>query len=247
MSERWVSLERLWTSELLRELAYPSKDVNYAREVLRELESSSIIEVSVCDEGLTVLGKGYRSIVVRCKMDDGVVAAKILRTDSPLRDVLHEASMQRYANEHGIGPKLFSSTPRVIVMEEVTGVDLGRWLVGTGRDRVKVARDIILELLRMGRSLDEIRLRHGELSNAKRHVIVSYRGPVIIDFSASSLHERPANLNALLNYLFYGEVRDVVTQTIGLRSPSLGPLKAYKRYHSDHWYRKILEELIAEC
>lgn len=241
-SDKWVSLDEL-PEGLLRQLAYPSHDLNRAKELWAELRSLGVEELSTIDGKLRLLGKGYRSVVLRCRMGNKTLAAKVLRSDSPLKDVRHEAKMQIYANEASIGPRLIGHADHVIVMEEVEGVGLSDWLMSLRKDDFDRGRKLMTDLLIMARKLDQIGLRHGEISDARKHVIVSMGRPVIIDFSASCLRERPSNVTAIISYLFRGEVLPVVTSLLMLRMPSKDVLRRYKVEHSDGSFKWVLDEL----
>jgi len=189
-----------------------------------------------------VLGKGCVGIVVSALTTEGRVALKIRRLDADRTDLIREAELLRKANSVGVGPRLFSATKNFILMELVDGLSLYDWLMETEDKRALV--EVIVDLLEQCFKLDSINLDHGELSNARKHVIVTPRNkPVILDFESASDRRRPSNLTSICSFLFLRRsMRSLLATKLGEvdRTELISSLKAYKAKPS----RKAVEFIL---
>jgi len=172
-------------------------------QTLRELEKLGVELVEQGDtvlNGVRVLGKGTRGIVV-CGVHRGLpVAVKIRRCDSPRASMLHEAQMLRLANTVGVGTRLICASENIIVMERVVGVPLKRHTKLSDNQLASCIEDSLQQAAR----LDRIGLDHGELSRAHSHVYHTDSGAKIIDFDSASTSRKPHNYNSLFAYYFMG-------------------------------------------
>jgi predicted Ser/Thr protein kinase len=99
------------------------------------------------------------------------------------------------------------------------------------------------ELLRQTRCLDEIGLDHGELTDARKHILIDKDGqPHILDFETASMRRRTRNLISLINYLFFkGTIADPISRHIRWdRNELMGAAREYKGTPSKFAYDKIL-------
>ena len=238
-------LER--NSNLLLELSYPSRDLEYALMILRELERCGIdgVYIKVERNGeLFKLGKGYRGIVFKGRMRGEDVALKVLRTDSTLRDLIEEAENTELANSVGVGAKLKASSKHVIVLEYVDGEDLDTWLKRLNICEVQSLKKVLTSCFRQARALDKIRLDHGELSDARRHIILRRDlSPVIIDFGKASRRRRPSNVTSLFSYVTFGRYSGKILQMLGLSKPPIDFSRMYKLRMDELSFNELLNSL----
>jgi len=172
-------------------------------QITQELEALGVELVErggTLVNGVRVLGKGTRGIVVGGIYRGLPVAVKIRRCDSPRPSMLHEAQMLRLANTVGVGPRLICATGNIIVMEEVVGVPLRRHTQISDQQLAICIKDSLQQAIR----LDGIGLDHGELSRAHSHVYQTGDGAKIIDFDSASTSRKPHNYNSLYAYYFMG-------------------------------------------
>ncbi len=237
---RLVALGELYGREdLLRQLSYPAGDLRHALEAAGALDSLGVEAIALDERGgLKLLGKGFRNIVLEGWMSGARVALKIRRSDYAVRDAEREAAMLGAANSLGVGPRLIGWRGSVIVMELVSGRDLSSWLTGRGF-RPDEAWDTLLSLLTQCRALDRGGLDHGELSDARRHVIKAGQGPVIIDFGSARFSTRPKNLTSIISYLWAPRMASV-REYIGLRTPGREMLRRYKETLGEGEFRTLL-------
>lgn len=219
-------------------------DSHYSRVLssLRSLGISSIESHGPTEiTGVRVLGKGCVGIVVSARRGQERVAAKILRTDANRSGLGDEAANLQIANGRGVGPLLHGYADLVLVMEYIDGLLLVRWLTEphTSREVGHVLRSLLAQC----RRLDMAGLDHGELSDARKHIIVDRFGrPRIIDFETASVKRNCRNLSSMVNYLFFKESISMLTgRAVCLdREGVREALRRYKRHPSDENYEKLM-------
>jgi putative serine/threonine protein kinase len=153
-----------------------------------------------------VLGKGCVGIVTKALLQGQVVALKIRRVDADRRDMSHEADMLRLANSVNVGPQFLAQSHNYLAMELIDGLTLNQWIAGLPKTGCKRrVRRVIDTLLNDCYRLDTISLDHGELSEARKNVLVdSNDKPRIIDFESASNKRRPSNVTSISQYLLIG-------------------------------------------
>ncbi len=201
------------------------------------IESGGPTEVN----GIKVLGKGCVGIVAVARKGQNRVAVKILRADANRTGLSDEATLLAVANAEGVGPLLYDHAESVLMMEYIDGSLLGRWLQRT--HAMEEIACVLRSLMEQSRRLDKAGLDHGELADAKKHIIVDGAGkPRIIDFETASLKRTCRNLTSMANYLFFKESvsmltgRAVCIEKEGLRDA----LRRYKEDPSDERYEDIV-------
>ncbi|MEM0120477.1 MAG: serine/threonine protein kinase [Thermoprotei archaeon] len=199
-------------------------------KILLELEELGV-ELVECGNtllnGVRVLGKGTRGVVVGGVFRGVNVAVKLRRCDSPRLNMLHEAEMLRLANSVNVGPKLIYASENLIVMELVEGVPLKRHTLIGDRDLASC----VLDALHQASRLDSLGLDHGELSRAHSHIYCSAGNSIIIDFDSASTARKPHNYNSLKSYFFMGRgelqrrVRTLFTQQAYTQKGIIPPIQ----------------------
>ncbi len=229
-----VPLERLSQKPFSNVIAYPHADTDSVKTRFDQIAQLGIDQLvfkgSSVIHGVSVLGKGCVGIVVEGRTSKGEsVALKIRRTDANRPDMHTEAMFQRLANVAGVGPMLSGEEPDVLAMELVTGQTLPRWL-SKEIDPIST-QPMLRSMLKQCCTLDQIGLDHGELSHAHKNILVSRKGPVIVDFESSSSTRNPHNVTSLVQYLFFsGKIAERVRSSTGFsdRAELIERLRAYK-------------------
>ena len=109
----------------------------------------------------------------------------------------------RMANGAGVGPRLVESSAelRLILMEFVEGIPLGKWLA-LPRASASVQR-VVQRLFAQARALDAAGLDHGQLGGRLHNILIGPREEVwIIDFEKASPMRKPHNVNKIRARLF---------------------------------------------
>lgn len=241
-----VGVDRLLEEPYSIILCYPRPSFEELGERVEELKRLGV-EVVVFEgrtslSGLKVLGKGNVGLVVRALHKGKCVALKVRRVDSRRERMKREAEMLSYANSLGVGPRLISYSKNFIVMELVEGKEVEEWVKNCGRRELKV---VLPKLLDQCFKLDGGGLDHGELSNPKKHVLISGDKSFILDFERASLNRRPSNLTSLVQYFFVGgPYSDRVRRMLGVKVDEvIEALRAYKADRSRSPYEKVLRAL----
>ncbi len=229
-------------------LSYPFMVEEFYRKVLMDLRQMGVggifSEGKVEINRFRVLGKGCVGVVALGLLKGEMVALKILRVDADRGSLRKEGEVLMFVNRVGIGPRLSVVGGTAIAMEYIRGKTLLSWL-REQNDSEKV-RSIVRELLGQCRTLDEIGVDHGELSDAKKHVIVDQREkPRIIDFETASRERKCRNLVSMAGYLFFKKtVSDCLMAHLSWDNNRLKKLlRDYKSLQSLEVYERVVKEL----
>jgi predicted Ser/Thr protein kinase len=235
--------------ERLRALfSYPVfRTEHYGRviEDLRALGVGHIESIGRQEIGsLKILGKGCVGLVTIGREGAKRVAVKILRADANRENLRGEAANLRVANAMSVAPTLLGEGEMVLVMDYIDGKFLAKWLQAPlAREEVAY---VLRSLLWQCRRLDAGGLDHGELSDAKKHIIVNGKGvPFILDFETASRSRACRNLTSMVNYLFFKDSMSMLTgrflclEKVGLRDA----LREYKSRPSDEACGRLMAQI----
>jgi len=231
-------------------IGYPRAAKRQIESRLRELKGLCIASVSL--QGplqigkLSVLGKGYVGIVVLAKTESGRrCALKIRRRDSQRKTMRDEARHLRLANAVKVGPAVYADSRNFIVMEFVDGIRISDWIRNlAGRGSAAKLKKVIRQVLEACFRLDCSGIDHGELSNLAKHVVVSQKGPVLVDFDSASTKRRVSNVTSATQGIFIGSaISGIVRRTYAApRQDAI--IEALRAYKSDPG-RKAFDLLIS--
>jgi len=235
-------------ARLKKIFSYPHYSEEHYREVVEDLRAmgvEGIISMGRVEvDDLRVVGKGCVGIVLAGTLRGERVALKVLRSDANRASLKDEARLLSVANGCRIGPKIIASTDSVIAMGYIEGKYLSRWLEDP--HAAEEVRYVVRELLSQCRRLDEAGLDHGELSNAKKHILIDQRGsPFILDFETASKNRKCRNFVSMLSYIFFkGSISSLIGRYLCWDGSSLrGMIKEYKDAPSKRVYEEIMRGL----
>jgi len=234
--------------QLKRILSYPHYSEGHYQKVVKDLRAmgvEGIISMGNVDiNDLRVVGKGCVGIVFAGILNGERVALKVLRSDSNRASLGEEEKLLLVANRCGVGPRLIASSDSAIAMEYIDGKYLSKWLEEphTTEEVRYVARKLLSQCYR----LDKEGLDHGELSDAKKHILVDERGrPHILDFETASMNRKCRNLVSMLSYLFFkGSISILMGRYLCWDGSAIRNLiREYKDSPSKAVYEKIISGL----
>jgi putative serine/threonine protein kinase len=233
-------------------LCYPKVDEAELESRLEELRGHRVAAVEFAGDAsvfnVHVLGKGFVGIVVTAHLGGKRVALKIRRVDADRAGLEHEAQMLAKANSVQVGPKLIGVSRNFLLMQLVDGWLLPRWL-GAHKDEAQV-RGVLNEVLEQCWRLDSNGLDHGELNKAPKHIIIDKQHkPFLVDFETASVNRKPANVNAVCQFLFasYGAVARAVAEVFGEinRAEAINSLRRYKNERTRENFDRVVQVCLA--
>ncbi len=203
-----------------------------------------IDSLMITENGLLLAGKGFRSVVLVGRLENRLVAIKILRSDSPIKSMEHEAKMLTIANNANVGPCIFSYTKDFIIMEYICGPTINSWISSLSFESSEKLKKVIRLCFEDCFKLDSVGLDHGELSDASRHVIIRDGvKPVIVDFSNASTTRKVSNVTSFFSYIMYGKVAPNVRQILGIKMQNVDVMRTYKRCISEENFNSLIMSL----
>lgn len=228
--------------------------IDYILEINHQLWSLGVefvvLEGNLILNNVKILGKGQNSIVVKCKLinSDDVYVCKIKRYDSPRSDLLREASILRFINDFGIGPKIINFSRYVEIMEYIDGVSLSEWInQNPGSESI---RRIVKDVLTQAYTLDKLGITHLELSRAHEHLMITRDYKVkILDFETASLRTSKTSLNLVMHALVVGKgrIQQFIRSSLKITDHDIEELKRilsiYKRHRDEEVINKIFKLL----
>ena len=242
-----VPTEKLNVEPYASVLCYPRASEAELESRIRELREHGVTAVEFAGEAnafnVPVLGKGFVGIVVAAHLGKERVALKIRRVDAARAGLQREAQMLAKANSVQVGPRLIGVSTNFLLMQLVEGCLLPNWL-DAHKEKAQV-RGVLSEVLEQCWRLDSIRLDHGELSKAPKHIIVDkQQKPWIVDFEAASVDRKPANVTSVCQFLFTsGVVARAVAEVLGERNREkvIDALRLYKKDRARENFNRVLK------
>jgi putative serine/threonine protein kinase len=233
-------------------LCYPKANETELQSRLEELRKHGIKAVEFAGEtsafNVPVLGKGFVGIVIVAHLDGQRAALKIRRVDADRAGLQHEAQMLAKANAVQVGPRLIGVSTNFLIMQLIDGCLLPNWL-DANREKEHVC-GVLNEVLEQCWRLDSIRLDHGELSKAPKHIIIDkQRKPFLVDFETASVDRKPANVTSACQFLFTsrGAVAKAVAEVLGEinREEAINALRLYKNERTRENFDRVLQVCLA--
>ncbi|MEM3597148.1 MAG: RIO1 family regulatory kinase/ATPase [Candidatus Bathyarchaeia archaeon] len=244
-----IKIEELVKEPYASIICYPKTSKAELQRRFKELQRHGVKAVEFFGEkevlNLKVLGKGCVGIVVIAHRNSEKIALKIRRVDADRNRMVEEAEKLKIANSVSVGPKFLAVSRNFLLMQFVEGELLPNWLEKRVRkEKVKV---VLREILEQCWLLDKVRLDHGELSHAPKHIIVSSAcKPYIVDFETASLNRRPSNVTSICQFLFIsGQTSQKIAEKIGEINKK-AVIEALRDYKHDRT-RMNFERILAAC
>jgi putative serine/threonine protein kinase len=245
-----VPVENLGAEPYASVVCYPRANPTEIKMRIEELQKHGVKELEFAGKtnasNIPVLGKGYVGVVVVAHINGQKEALKMRRIDADRLDFKHEAEMLQKANAIGVGPKFIAVSNNFLLSQLIDGDLLEDWLE-THKDK-ELIRKVLVDILEQCWRLDEIRLDHGELSKAPKHLLMGKSDkPFIVDFETASTQRNASNVTSVCQFLFQGNsnVCKSIAQIICERNRAslIGSLKNYRKNRR----RATFEELLKQC
>ena len=193
-----------------------------------------------------ILGKGCEGLVLKVEnIKNEIMALKIKRTDSCRFSMKNEFDFYKLANMYKIGPRVYSYTFDMLLMEFLEGFSIEQWFLKTKLDSYMI-KTVVISILNQCFILDKINLDHGQLNKLYNHIIISPDDLkcTIIDFESASTFRKVSNLTSAFQGLFFkGIISKQIQKFIGYENKKnefLKLLKIYKRNISKENFDSII-------
>jgi putative serine/threonine protein kinase len=229
-------------------VCYPRSNPSEMQQRIEELRQHGVLAIEFVGKtsasNIPVLGKGYVGVVAAAILDGQRVALKMRRIDADRESLEHEAKLLMKANEIGVGPKFLAVSKNFLLMQLIDGDLLEDWLE-TNKDK-QIIRKVLVDILEQCWRLDELRLDHGEISKAPKHLIVDKDNkPFIVDFETASLERKVINVTSVCQFLFMGNSRaaKMLGEVFGEKNKAelIAALKKFKKNQNRGKFEDLLE------
>lgn len=232
-------------------LCYPKFDLSNYYKKLNDLYSFNLKFVITGGEttlfNTNILGKGCEGLVFKVEDNqNNIFALKIKRTDSCRLSMTDEFNYYKLSNKYDIGPKVYSSTDDVLLMEFIEGKSILNWFLNSRLD-LKLIKKVIVNVLTQCHILDMVSLDHGQLNRLNNHIIVSHDGSkcTVIDFESASKNRRPSNFTSAFQGIFFkGMISIQINKYVDYRQKKLEFLKLLHLYKNDP-SKEIFDSILA--
>ncbi|MEM2942536.1 MAG: hypothetical protein QXT81_03845 [Candidatus Bathyarchaeia archaeon] len=166
-------------------------------------------------DGHRILGKGCVSLALLAESCVGRAVLKIRRVDANREDMSHEVEALRLVNRFGIGPRLLGNSRNMLLLQYIDGPLISDWLSGVQEGDLMRVKGTLRTLLTQCYRLDLIRVDHGELSNASKHVVIRQPDwqPFVLDFESASKKRQVKNLTSICRFLFMTDLSPTPLQS----------------------------------
>lgn len=228
------------TPNLINLICYPKFDaVNYTLKI-KDLFSLHlkfvILEGNTILYNNNILGKGCEGLVLKVENNKNeIMAVKIKRTDSCRNSMKNEFDFYNLANMYRIGPKVYSYTDNVLLMDFLEGISIENWFLKTELDS-NLIKTVVIDILNQCFILDKINLDHGQLNRLCNHIIIRPDNLKcsIIDFESASTFRKVSNLSSAFQGLFFrGIISKKINSYINYENKIKEFLKLLKIYKSN--------------
>ena len=228
------------TPNLINLICYPKFDaVNYTLKI-KDLFSLHlkfvILEGNTILYNNNILVKGCEGLVLKVENNKNeIMAVKIKRTDSCRNSMKNEFDFYNLANMYRIGPKVYSYTDNVLLMDFLEGISIENWFLKTELDS-NLIKTVVIDILNQCFILDKINLDHGQLNRLCNHIIIRPDNLKcsIIDFESASTFRKVSNLSSAFQGLFFrGIISKKINSYINYENKIKEFLKLLKIYKSN--------------
>ncbi len=186
----------------------------------------------------TYFAKGKRGVIYTALLGRKKVAIKVKNPSShALNRIANEAQFLPLLNQYGIGPEFVAFENGQLIYEFVTGPFMHEFFETASKQQVL---NILKAVLRQMYTLDQLKLNKEEMHHPFKHVIISTKGPVLIDFERMYETPKPHNVTQFVQCIL--NMRNEL-QRKNVRF-NAGALKraasAYKKTYGKAEYNKLV-------
>ena len=168
------------------------------------------------------------------------VAIKIKRQESKASDTIkNEALKLKILNKHKIGPKLVKLSGSKMVYEFIDGDFIEDY---AKRCAKKELLQLLKQVFAQCYKMDKLKLNKEEMHHPIKHIIISKKKPVMIDFERCYESESPKNVTQFCQYIISSKMTYILAEK-GVKVDMKKMIKRaqeYKRKMSKQNFNKII-------
>ena len=205
-------------------------------DMLKKFESIGIKEAKYFTHG-------HRGVLFRGMLHGKNVVIKAENPSSTaINRVKNETRWLKILNRHGIGPKLLKESPEFFVYGYIEGEFIEPFIKKSSRATIK---KILLDLFRQMYILDRLNADKEEMHHPHKHVIISKKKPVLVDFERMHKVHSPKNATQFCQYLLSSHLTEILAEKkIYIdKMKFIALAKAYKRNMATSSLKKITDAI----
>jgi len=188
---------------------------------------------------LKQFAKGKRSIVFSLGIK------YCIKLSSGKVSLAREYTTLQLLNKHKIGPKaiLYDKALDALVMEKIQGMFIEEF-ASKEKSRIRVL-SAVYNVASQLFQLDKLKLSKQEMHHPPKHIIVSKKGPVLIDFERCRYSEKPKNMTQFFQYLSEGALYQILKKRgfVLFNKTLKNSLQSYKNSYSQEDFFSLLSLL----
>lgn len=194
-----------------------------------------------------LFNEGKRGIVYTSKHKDKLYLIKKRKPKSTSPGTIkNEYEYNKKLNKINVGPKIYyyDEEDDFLIRDFVDGIKIEEWVKNHGEDidfKYKLL-GILKEILLQCRSMDLLKINKQELTNPHKDILITKKGPIIIDFERCRFTANPKNVTQFLQYLTRPFMSQVLTSK-GIIISKQKVISLGEKYKSDNSANNFLEIL----
>lgn len=182
------------------------------------------------DEAVTFLkylSQGKRSFVYLVEYNHKKAVVKVKKPSTIPNVVSDECFWLSIVNKFSIGPNLLKCSKTYLIMNFVDGETFYDFIKHANQKSIKFVLKSVAEQMII---LDSAGIVKEEMNHPKKHIIVSDKEPVLIDFERSHFSNKPKNFTQFIQFLTSKSVANILSIKFSFDKAKLRALaSAYKK------------------
>ena len=157
---------------------------------------------------LKLIAKGKRSYVYLLKEKNKSIAFKVVIDKKRTKNVIkNEKKFLKIVNKEKIGPKFIGSGKDYVSYYYIDGIRIIDFIKSADKQLII---NILKEVLAQCYRLDKLGLNKEELHKPVKHILISNKKPVMIDFERSHYSNNPKNVSQFCQFLMSKTLKEIL-------------------------------------
>lgn len=186
------------------------------------------------------LARGKRGIIYTGKYSNKKVGIKIKNPKSEAHARIEiEGRNLKIVNKLGIGPILVKESKDFVMYEFVDGILFPEFIEKSNKEEIK---KVVLNLFEQMRILDKNKINKEEMTNPYKHIVVTEKSTVLLDFERANRTIKPNNVNQFCQYIISENLSKILKKK-GFDINKKGMInnaRKYKQKYDEKEFKKII-------